>query len=260
MNFAISTVIIIFLLLPGAIAIRAYFSSLRAKVSNSHVSINELLLKGILLSFIIHSCAICFLKIIGKEVSFNFLYNLVIGKDEKEFVFTNKEFTNNFLQFSFYILSSTSISYILVKSFKFCVHELGLDMKYNFLRNANHWFLLFNKKYIVSSSIHNRQKEEIDLIVVDIFFKPDIIYSGVLIDFNYSPIKDELENVILFLAKRRKIINSNGDDKPSNVSNPKEIPGDILVLPMKDVVNINIRYLKVEENVKEVVENKAVQK
>lgn len=248
MNFALSTIIVVFLLLPGAIAIKAYYSSLRAKISNTHVPLNELLLQGILASFIIHSTAICFIKLINKEVQFNFLYNLILGKDEKEFVFTNKEFTHSFLQFSFYIIICTITSYLIVKVFKYIVHALKLDMRFNFLRNANHWFLIFNKGFIVHSNIHGKQKEEIDFIMVDVFIKPDIIYSGVLIDFNYSPIKDELENLVLFLAKRRKIINTdNNSANTPNVTSPVEIPGDIFVLPMKDVVNINVHYLKIEE-------------
>ena len=142
MNFALSTIAIIFLLLPGAIAIKAYYSSLRAKISNSHVPLNELLLQGILASFIIHSTAVCFIRLFNKEVQFNFLYNLILGKDEKGFVFTNAEFTHRFLQFSFYILSCTIISYLFVKTFKYIVHALKLDMRFNFLRNANHWFLI----------------------------------------------------------------------------------------------------------------------
>ena len=249
MNFALSTIIIVFLLLPGAIAIKAYYSSLRAKISNSYVPLNELLLQGILASFVIHSTAICFLRLLNKEIHFGFLYSIILGKDEKNFVFTNKEFTHSFLQFSSYIIICTFISYLVVKTFKYIVHELKLDMRFNFLRNANHWFLIFNKRYIVHSNIHGKLKEEIDLIIVDVFIKPDIIYSGVLIDFDYSPIKDELENLVLFLAKRRKIHNDTTSIDTPKVSSPIEIPGDIFVLPMKDVININVRYLKIEENI-----------
>jgi len=205
MNFALSTIIIIALLLPGAIAIKGYYSSMRAKISNSFVPLNELLFQGILASFLIHSAAICLLKIFDWEVNFNFLYNLILGKDEKNFVFSNNEFDDNFLQFSAYILSCTFISCSLVKIFKYFVHRAKLDMKFNFLRNANHWFLIFNKSFIEHSQVHGKSREEIDLIMVDVFIKPDIIYSGVLIDFNYSPVKDVLENLVLFLAKRRKI-------------------------------------------------------
>src|SRR5665647_661809 len=142
MNFALSTIIIIALLLPGAIAIKGYYSSMRAKISNSFVPLNELLFQGILASFLIHSAAICLLKIFDWEVNFNFLYNLILGKDEKNFVFSNNEFDDNFLQFSAYILSCTFISCSLVKIFKYFVHRAKLDMKFNFLRNANHWFLI----------------------------------------------------------------------------------------------------------------------
>lgn len=251
MNFALSTIIVIFLLLPGAVAIKAYYSSLRSKASNSFVPFSELLLQGILISIAIHASAICYItKIRSKEISFTFLYNLILGKDEKEFVFNNKEFANNFLNFCYYILLCTIISYIFVKICKYIIHALKLDMQYHFLRNANHWFLLFNKDYFINSKINNK-KQEIDLIMVDVFVKPDIIYSGILIDFNYSPIKDELENLVLFLAKRRKILNNEKIDNTPHVTSPIEIPGDFLVLYMSDIININIRYLQLQEKTKE---------
>jgi len=87
--------------------------------------------------------------------------------------------------------------------------------------------------------------------MVDVFIKPDIIYSGVLIDFNYSPVKDVLENLVLFLAKRRKIIIREDQDITPRLSSPVEIPGDIFVLTMNDVVNINVRYIKIEEESRE---------
>ena len=244
MNFALSTIIIVFLLLPGAIAIRAYYSSLRAKVSNSFVPFNEVLLQGVLASFIIHSSAVCIItKVMNKEIRFNFLYSIILGEDEKGFVFTNPEFTHNFLDFSNYIIACTVSSYLIIKIFKYVVHKFGLDRKYNFLRNANHWFTIFNKEI---------PGQEIDIMILDVFVKPDIIYTGYLIDFNYSPVKDQLENIVLQYARRRRIITKEEQDETPKVSPPLPIPGNILVLLMDDIININIRYVRVQQLVAQI--------
>jgi hypothetical protein len=69
----------------------------------------------------------------------------------------------------------------------------------------------------------------------------DVIYCGILIDFNYSPEKDELENIVLQGTKRRMI------DKDSKVSSPVEVPGDIFVINMKDVMNINVKFMNISD-------------
>lgn len=251
MNFAVGTIIIVFLLLPGAVAIRAYYSSLRTKVSNSHVSLTELLVQGVFVSLIIHSIAICIInKLQAKDIYFDFLYNVVLGKDEKDFKFTNAEFTRNFLNFSYYIIACVSISYCFVKVCKYFIHKWHLHLLVPFLNNANHWFLIFNKNSIIDPV--TKKKKEIDFIIVDVFVKPDIIYTGILKDFNYSPFKDELENIIIYTAKRRKIttLKNDNDEEVTCVSNAVDVPGDILVLTMSDIININIRYVLFEEKIK----------
>src|ERR1035437_2437122 len=115
MNFALSAIVIIILLLPGAIALKAYYTSLREKVSSIHIPLNERLLNGLIISFIIHSCAVCVIRMFGYYIKFDFLYNIISGKDEKVFSFTNKEFTTNFLQFCLYIAVLIVSIYLLVK-------------------------------------------------------------------------------------------------------------------------------------------------
>lgn len=252
MSFAIGAIIIIYLLLPGAVSIRAYYSSLRAKSSANYVPFNELLFTGILITAVIHSFAICIVRLLGYEVQFDFLYKVLSIETFKNFQFTNKEFTHNFLCFQTYVLFTTLIPYCLVKLSKYYIHKFSLDYRFNFLNNCNHWFKLFHKKYI--SNFGNKNIDDIDVLYVDVFLLPDIIYSGVLIDFNYSPRKDELENIVLNFAKRRKvneieikdIEGKPGTGKTIQVSPAVSIPGEILVLPMKNAININIKYIKLE--------------
>jgi hypothetical protein len=241
MNFALSAIILVVILLPGAVAIKAYYSSLRSKASDRHIPLSELLLQGTLLSLVIHCTAVCIIHMQKKEVYFDFLYSCILGKEDKDFKFTNEQFAKNFLDFAFYIAACVVISYVVVKICKYFIHLLQFDTKYAFLRNANYWFSIFNKKSAIDKS--SKKQRVIDFVMLDVYVKPDIIYSGVLIDFNYSPVKDELVSLVLAFAKRRKIIILPNSEQTPNVSPPLSVPGDTLILPMQDVVNINIRYV-----------------
>ena len=257
-NFALSAIIIIILLLPGAVAIRAYYSSLKEKESSIYVSFNELLLNGLILTFLIHSMAICIIRFFGFYIKFNFLYSLLLGKDEKAFVFTDKELTTNFLQFCLYNICLIGVLAFASKVFKWYVRSRNLDLKYYTLKNTNYWFHIFHARYLEEKGIQGKQVNT-DLIWVDVLFDNDVIYSGFLIDFNYSSQKDELENIVL--RDTVKIICNHtieGADDDNITSEPQRIPGDIFVLPMKKMVNINvyyINYVTAEEDVTPTLDN-----
>lgn len=254
MSFALSVIIIILLLLPGAVSIKSYYSSLSNKASVSHTSFDTLLLNGLLITIIVHCVFICLLNYFT-QIDFKFLYNIIIGKDAKEFSFSNTEINKYILHFLTYVFVTTGCSYSFVKIFKFIIHRFFLDFKYSFLNNCNYWFLLFNKKY-ASYSITHAEEEHVDVIVLDIFIGPDILYTGFLIDFNYSSKEDKLENVVLKFAKRRKINTVSYENEgvvyeTIKVGEPVNVPGDILIIPMKDYLSINVKYLSLKSIVNE---------
>jgi len=263
MNFALSTTIIILILLPGAIAIKAYYTSLRAKISDRHVSFNDLLLQGLLFTIAIHCCGICCIHMFSsKEIDFTFLYDIIVSDNKNKLQFTNSNFTVYVLDFFSYTVITTALSYISVKFFKAVVHALNWDLKFNVLSNANHWYLIFNKQY-ASRILHlqntrqlsgkskpgerSDQSNEIDFIIIDAYVAPDLLYSGVLTDFNYSPQKDELEDIHLIFCRRRKLSNTTKPMEPHCTSTMEIIPGELFVLPMKTIINLNIRYIVIDK-------------
>ncbi len=247
MNFALSTIIIISCLLPGAVAIKAYYSSIRSKASNSKVSFNDLLINGIFLTFIIHSSAICIIKWWFKNtIQFDLLYSLLVGKNNDEFSIQNKSFTEDLLNFCLYITMCSSISFGIVKIIKYLVHKHELDKRWPILINSNHWFIIFNKEYAyVIKNIKKKERKKIDWQVVDVFVAPNIIYSGILVDFNYSPEKDELENIVLTIAKKRRVTDLTSFENKFDVGETVSIPGEFFVISMKNVLNINVNYISI---------------
>ena len=240
MNFALRGIIIIVLLLPGAVAQKSYYSSFVNKEASISIPISDLLIQGIFWCFFLHASFICLLHLFNYQVNFHFLYDVLIAKDEKDFNFTNTQFSNYVREFIGYILSISVVAFLAGKSLKYIVRLRGLNLRFNGLINYNYWFYIFSADYAdVNLEITG---EDVDLIYLDIMVSAETIYCGILIDFNYSSHKDELENVVLEGAKRRKV-----DKDHSLIGTAVPIPGDIFVVNMKNVLNINVKYLTLTE-------------
>ncbi len=245
MTFALSAIILIVLLLPGAVAINSYYSPLIVKQSRIGMPLNDLLFKGLIISFLLHSTAICILKfLLRKEIKFNFIYQLLAGKDLN---ITDSEFTISFLDFIFYILMLIACSFILGKGFKWVIRLQNWDINFYSLRTMNYWFLVFSGRYLEGTGIRGRQIDT-DLVILDVLTKNNIIYSGILIDFNYSSAKDELENLILDNTYKRNFIQDEVEEFSNpghSTGTPFSIPGDAFIIPAETIVNININYIEV---------------
>ena len=237
MNFALGGIIIIVLLLPGALAQQSYYSSLIDREARISTSFNDLILQGIVWSFILHAAFICVLRLTGRSIEFNFLYNLIIGKDTKDLRYTDEQFANYTRDFISYVVSTSGAAWLLAKGLKALARVTQWNININGFRNFNYWFYIFSAKY---SEGGRAGKNDTDLLYVDVMVNPEVIYCGILIDFNYSPQKDELENIVLEGAKRRMI-----DKDNAGVGKAIPIPGDIFVVNMKDVLNINVKYLTI---------------
>lgn len=244
MNIALTAIIIIILLLPGASVLKAYYTSIKEKKSVIYIPFTDLLFRGLIVSFIIHSCAICVIRAFGLQIDFMLLYNLLISK---QIVFGNEQFTNSVLNFFFYNFILVLISFFSAKYFKYVIQKNNIDLNYYSFRNTNHWFQVFSARYLESTGVQG-EREKTDLLYLDILADGDIIYSGFLIDFNYSPEKDKLENIVLVNARKRGFHLSTDHNNPILTGRPADIPGDVLLIPAEKIININIYYMNIDIN------------
>ena len=245
MNLALSAILLIILLLPGGIAIKAYYTSVIEKKSSIAVPLNDLLIKGIVISFMLHSTAICIIHLFNFEIKLDILYKITSGKD---IVLLDKNFTNYYLQFSGYNIGIIGFAWLSAKLFKNIVAKYHLDINVFSLRNTNYWFNIFSGKYLEVNDVQGSQSDT-DLIVLDVLTDTNIIYSGILIDFNYSPVKDELENIILDSTYKRTFDKKNDNENQGHTTGtPSLIPGDAFIIPMSNIRNINLNYIKISDD------------
>ncbi len=248
MNIALGAILLVLLLTPGAIIIRGYYSSWIEKKNNIHIPFSDLLFKGIVFSIIYHSVAICLINYVGFIPDFHLLYHLIIGKDIDQ---TSSDLNSAIRWFFTYYLFSIIICLTITKFFKKIIQSYNWDLKYNAFKNTNYWFELFSARKLEQLGIQGKQIDT-TLIYVDVLTDKGIIYSGFLSDFNYSPIKDELENVVLQHFEKRSFEIQNSQEKKIDpngrfhtTGTPLEFPGDALIVPASQIININIHYLNV---------------
>lgn len=79
MNFALGAIIIIIILTPGAVFHRAYFSSFEEKQASIHIPISDLLLRGMILSIIVHLICLKGLYLFGVTFDFKLIYQIISG-------------------------------------------------------------------------------------------------------------------------------------------------------------------------------------
>jgi hypothetical protein len=247
MNIALGALIITILLLPGAFILKAYYSSFKEKDKELYVPFAELLFRGFIWSLICHFVAILVILLFGIDVDYNLLYKITIGD---KFSINNTEFRTSFLQFCFYNIVLLSLAACITKIIRLLIVRKNLDLLFHGLRLSNFWFYTFSARTLERS--RTGEYETTDLLYVDILSKKDIVYSGFLFDFEYSPSKDKMETLTLKNATKRTYIKvedlKNGEEKPHKLkhSEPRLINGDSFILLWEDVVNINIYYINVK--------------
>lgn len=248
MNIALGALIITILLLPGAVVLRAYYTSFRDKEKDLHVPFSELLFRGLIISFLAHFIALSLLKFLGINADFQLLYRITTGD---KFTLNNESFSQSFIQFGAYNIFLVSLLILLTKAFKRIVLHNNLDLRYYGLQSSNFWFMIFSARYLDSSS--RRSRERTDLIWIDILARGDIVYSGFLYDFEYSAGKDELLTITLKNALKRtyrkseeeaqKPVEADVRPHPLKLDKPRAIQGDAFLIMAKDIVNINLTYI-----------------
>ena len=231
MNFALSILVVILLLLPGSTVIVAYYKSFKEKQAGRKITFTDLLLKGLFFSFLFHTIALCFLSLQKKEVFFNVLYPVFSGAS---LPVSNQVLLHHVQWFALYILVLVFTAFVLTKFVKRLIVRFNLDINFHALRINNYWYQVFSSRYLEVRNVQGT-KDQTDIIYLEVLVKTNVIYSGILTDFNYNPQKDELENIVLINAEV---------SKPAKTAQGHSIEG-VLIIPNTEIKNISINYVSV---------------
>ena len=195
---------------------------------------------------------LCFLLVVGlfSGVRFDVLYNLIIGN--KDLQIDNLTFHRLLIHFLWYSLASLAFGYLLGTALSYIDQRtdwvkrlLGLD--------HTEWYSLF-EGYSPAES----EAIDYDFIMIDVLSntkETTTIYSGLLVEYFFKPKTNDLEYLVLKAATRRDLRKEQLTQSPSasdkalfystDTGTTSQIPGQYFIIPMKEVLNINVSYTKI---------------
>ncbi len=243
MSIAFVTVLLFYLVLPGILLRRGYLSSRFSIKYISNKFFDEILL-AIIPSIIIHTLAINLIRSFSKfEVDLKSVGFLLIGIQDKECMANVlSSIHENFNLIILYSVVLWLFSLGIGHLSRIFVRWRKLDRNYKIFRFSNIWYYLFSGEYLSFPDTPS-EEQDIDFIFVDVLVNTSsgqYIYVGILVNYFLSE-NGGLESIHIIQPSRRKLEEEKYYD----------IPSDILVIPYKEISNINIRYFSLDEMVSE---------
>lgn len=229
--------------------IRANFINVLSKLNFS-----ETIFFFSIIPIILHLISLWLLHILHYQIDFSLLLNIFSSKENAVPEDQNGLFVLKLISFLKYCFIEIIIGFVLG-----CIIAYYVVGSKNILRllvGDNIWYQLFR-----GLMLKEEQRKLVDVILVDILSntkETTILYSGLLVKFDLIPNTRDLAYVTIKSASRRDL--RYGSSKSLNpqtgqVSNVYinengpfvEIPGKYLTLLGKEILNINITYLRIEK-------------
>lgn len=249
MNFTLSTILIIFFLIPGFIFRRAYYSSpFPRKYSKFSLfgEISWIIIPSIILQILgIYLVYWCWYE---NFLELRKLYNFII---ECYKPVPNYEDNLNYNVLVIYTAALWVISFASGYLINLVIRRTHLDKRFKIFSFDNEWYYYLSGEILDFPNIEGTSKD-VGLTFVDVLTKTGeetVLYSGVLQKFD---LKEDggLASICLTNAQRKGFANS----KTSEIvdENPfreyyeyKEFPSTFLVIPFDNILNLNVRFFKV---------------
>ena len=239
MNLAISSLIIFIIVSPAILARRVYYTRELSKSFTLRNTLQEIF-SAIFLSFILHFLWIQFVECLGNSIDFEITFKLLLNPESiKEYSHITVNIRKIFSYFISLALASAVASYIL----RNIVRTYGFDRRFKFLRYDNNWYYIFSgevldiKEYNKNTDV---QSSQINDRIVDVLTKSAdkyVLYRGNLVDYQLN--SNNSVDYIVLSSPRKQVV---GEDET------KDISSNYFVIPYSEILNINIKYLTVEED------------
>jgi len=250
MNIALGAVLIFILLIPPIAFYFSYSFGRFAKAGPKFTLLDGILASAIFALFI-HAIATL---IIGVPVQLNILVKLV-GGDLKDIggSISNARLSSALRQFALYNGIIFVLAIITGRFARALVVKFDLGFRHELLRLNNRWWYLFNGYYLPEVTDANY-----DLLFVDAVVDTQegtFIYSGYLVEFVCEG--EELQRLYLNDTIRRtlnrKVRDGAGRDETWNEpGDPVDIPGQFFVIEYKQVKNMNLRFISLENTIEDI--------
>jgi hypothetical protein len=244
MDFALTTILLIFLLLPGLLFRRFYYTEEFSKEYFKE-SIASFFLSTAFPSTVLH--IMCWQIVTQKyNLDINTFSILFSGSDDPtkiKIAFSN--IYDHLREIICYFIMLAVISAIVGMLAKTVVRRTKLDRRVKLFRFQNEWHYLFSGEILDFPRVQG-EASQIDFTFVDALVDTDegtVIYKGVLQEYILS--KDGgVDRIYLTDVKRRFL--KDDDDPNRNYT----LPGKFFIIPFSKILNLHLTYYAVE-NTKE---------
>lgn len=255
MNIALGAFILTLLFLPAVSYRLAINREENLKELLSTFSLTDSIWVFSIAPIFIHVIMLGCMLLAGSEVKFDLILSILYSN--KDFKIVNHAFSVDVMLFLSYCFVAIIVGYAFGLLTNF------LEEKYNLLTRllglGNEWYQVFEGN-ILNASGERYNIDNIAIVYVDVLSntkEATVIYSGILVNYYYKPKSTELDYLVLQGAQRRdfrkELINdtdaaqsTKGAHYSKETSAPVRIPGEYFIVPMKEVLNVNVSYVSVE--------------
>lgn len=254
MNIALSTIVLFFVLIPGILFRRFYFSEEFSKEYFKETFF-ALFVSTFLPSIVFHFVWYFLVQILQFKVDLYIIAD-ILSKQPTKSSFENIE--ENAVNILLYNLSLFTIACISGYYCKQIVRFKKWDRTYKFFRFQNSWHYILKGEFFdfprADITLDEDTVEGIEFVFVNAIIEikeSTLLYDGILVDYELSG-DGGLKNLSITEATRRKI----GDDstitdtgtKNDNSHTYYPIEGHILVLKYSEIKNLNFTYYTLDYN------------
>jgi hypothetical protein len=247
MNIAIGAFLITLLFIP-AISFRLALNNHRQlKELLGALSITDTIWLFILVPICTHLVLLPIIYLLGVQVKYDLILNIIYSN--RDFHISNKTLGWDIVIFLLYVLVAFAAAFLA--SWRIVKNEWLSNKIIALLGAGNEWYELFDGKYA------DKSFDVILLHVVTASKEATLIYSGYLENYYFQTKSTELDYIVLTQVKRRDLRSRAVSDQPgpdterySFYANepgvPISLPGDLVIIPAKEILNINVTYLQME--------------
>lgn len=247
MNFALPTIILLLMLVPGFLFRRLYYSG---EFSKEYFKQNftDYLFPSLIISLLIHLMCQGFIRIFGYTTSLWPLF-LLVGSNgsSSETGFAFLQIYQNIYPLFFYFAFTAFTGAVLGQLGKYTVRKLKLDRKYKLFRYQNEWHYVFTGEILDFPNIAGQTDVQPEVQYVDALVKTaegSVLYSGYLSHYVLSS-SNGIDYLYLSDVKRRYL----KDDQPHENADPYYyMPGDFTIIPYREILNLNITYYRINQS------------
>jgi hypothetical protein len=265
MGFAISAIIAIIFILPG-ISFRRFYYTEEFSKQFFRSNFTETFFSSVLpaIAFHVFFGWIASRSIIDSTINVTYIAKLIAVPENVNFELIQRDISKVLLYNLSINLFAAFFGYFIRK----VIRRFKLDRKQKFFRFRNNWHYLFSGEHYdfkrSPTNINPYSPEDISIrlvtVLIQVSDEKSILYRGFLTDYELSE-KHGLETITLRRVYRRNFV----DDNESTIeqgqvsghvrNNYYEIDGSVLTIPYNKIININIAYYYIDNNLQPVLIN-----